>query len=441
METCEAILDKCQEFLHDEEAIWTRAELLRWLNDGYRVLVADSRSVKRFFIFDVPPRVTFAGSFEWEDRHGPGTWRKFTKSALSGSVECTFQWEVEFLEGLTPTNSNNAVTYLWELAYIGSDIDNHYRFALPRSNDRIHRVAFDDKKLLSGSVKEIDLQNTPWWQDGSEPAFWLRGLGRENTFEVYEIETTYNQQYAISDEPFGLPRGFSGSRSYEVESTTLNNDYAYTNAEDSGAYSPGLGWRFTQEATDTDKTNCVFGWEKEMLEGETTFTDSETVSTYAWEAEEFAGQDQIYFGVGALRHILSPDRQYLPQPYDTGELEVVGAARDFKSSVDSISVLESIVHTRELQEDDSPALIPEKMFKYLRYYVLAMAFMREGEGQRADLAGIYLGRFKRGALLMTVFTKLTSGDRSYQREGEPSRAGRPPRPRLPSTFPRSDYYA
>lgn len=438
MELCETILDKCQEFLHDSAALWTRAELLRWLNDGYRQLVSQSHGVKRFFIFDVPPRTTYAGAFEWEDRHGPGTFRKFTKAALSGSVECTYQWEVEFLEGLTPTNSNNAVTHLWELAYVGSDIDNHYRFALPRSNDRIHRVAWDDKRLLGAAVKEIDLQNSPWWHDGSEPLFWLRGLGRERSFEVYEIETDYMQQYAISDEPFGLPRGFSGSRSYAVSSTVLNNDYAYTNAQDPGSYSPGLGWRFTQEATDSDKTNCTFVWEKEMLEGETDFTDADTVSTYAWEEEEFADLGQVHFGVGALRYALSPDRQYLPQAYDTGELEVVGAARDFKSSENSISLLESIVHTRELQEDDSPALIPERMFKYLRYYILAMAFARQGEGQRLDIAQIFHGRFLRGVALLATLTKLTNADRTYAREPIVP-TGRTPRPRLPATFPRIDY--
>lgn len=438
METCEAILDKVQEFLHDEASIWTRAELLRWLNDGYRQLVASTGGVRRFFVFDVPPRTTWVGSFEWEDRHSPGTFRKFTKSALSGTMECTFQWEVEMLEGLTPTNSNNAVTYLWE---ISDDIDNHYRFALPKSNDKIHRVAFNDKKLLNGSVKELDMQASPWWHDGSEPTFWLRGLGRDNTFEVYEIETTYTQGYAISDEPFGLPRLFSGSRTYGVQSTVLDNDYAYTNAEDPVGGSVGLGWRFTREATDSDKTNCTFIWEKEALEGATTFTTATTVCTYAWEVE-MAGEDSVvHFGVGALRQATSPSRQYLPQAYDTGELEVIGAARDFKSSADSISVLESIVHTRELQEDDSPALIPERMFKYLRYYVLATAFMREGEGQRPDLAQLYQARFNMGQALLTKLVQLTAADRNYVREAGMQRgAGAPPRPRLPSTFPRLDYY-
>lgn len=420
-----------QERLHDNEALWTREELLRWYNDGYRQMVAESQAVRRFFFFDVPPRSAWAGSFDWEDRHGSGTFRKFTKTAFSGQWEVSYDWEVEYLEGATPTSSAWAVTQLWERGYLDEDIAEHYRFALDKSHERIHRVAWDDRRLQGISAKELDLLESRWWLEEGEPDFWLRGVGRDLSFEVYQTQNGYAQAYGIADDNYGLPRFFDGARDYAVLSTIGDNDYAYTNFGNNGM--TGLGWRFTVEATGSI-IDCVFAWEKEMDEGETDLTDETDRGTYGWEVEFGAGN--VSFGIGALRAVLSSDRQYLPMAHDTGEFQILGAARDFGSSIDAISTLESIVHTRELTEVDAPWLVPQRLWKYLRCYAWGCAFGREGEGQKYDLAAHYMKRFRRGVEILKLIGNLTALDRNYGRDEFPRTRGAPPRVRLPSTFPR-----
>lgn len=428
-------LDLIQERLHDNGTVWSRTELLRWFNDGYQAMVAGAGAVRRFRCFEVPPRTGWAVTQEWEARHAAGTFRKFTKTSNAGNYQCTFEWEVEHLEGVSsPTNSAGCVTQLWELQYLGATIDDHYRFYLPKSHERILRVAFDDKRMFGTSSKELDKMDAKWWQHEGEPSLWLMGLDRDRSFETYEIESTYQQAYSLIDNLWGTARLFSGDRTYDTIPAVVANDYAYATAADSG-YLTGLGWRFTFHDNTTD-FDCTFEWEKEMLEGETTFTAATYGAfTYAWETE-FLGLDIQSFAVGTVRAISSPDRQYIPMAYDTGELALYGTVREFQSSADAISVLETIFHTRDLDENDAPGLVPERLTKYIRCYVWAMAFGREGEGQRLDMAKHYLDRFDAGVQFFKTLGDLTARDRVYQRSVEALNVRREPGfPRLPATYP------
>ena len=61
----------------------------------------------------------------------------------------------------------------------------------------------------------------------------------------------------------------------------------------------------------------------------------------------------------------------------------------------------------------------------------------EGEGKRLDLSAHYMERFDRGVLFMQRLTDVTQRDRVYQRQDvELTRRAKPPRVRLPSTYPR-----
>jgi len=77
------------------------------------------------------------------------------------------------------------------------------------------------------------------------------------------------------------------------------------------------------------------------------------------------------------------------------------------------------------------------MSKYLRYFTLARAFGVEGEGKRPDLSQHYMERFDRGVKFMMRLADVAFHDRVYQRQDvEMTRRTRPPRVRLPSTYPR-----
>ena len=423
------ILDHAQEFLHDDGLIWPRAELLHWANDGYRQLLAQSHAVVRPFQIDLPGRTGWSGSQEWEDRHGQGTWRLFTYHVRAASISACFKWECEALEGIAPTNSANCVTQLWEIAF-SSDFEQHCRLVLSKQHERPLKVYHDDKRLLGASTREMDTLQTEWWKQTGDPIFWFPSEGgRDGSYEIYELDTGYTQSYDLRDSEQGTPRRITSdaTRTYGVDSSLDRWDYAYSGGGDSGM-ALGLGFRFTSP-TAGGVLDAVFLWEITEVDGGTAFTGSEaTVGTHWWEDD--AAQ---FIAVGLIRGVSSPDRQYIPAPYAT----TLGVARDFKSSVDAVTIWEIIVSATELNERDELSLIPRQMAKYIKFYVLSRAFSRKGRGFQPDIARHFTALFQLGVALLSKIGNLGFVDRNYAREMVTPTAGyRPSLVQLPPEFER-----
>lgn len=534
MGTVSDSLDLVQDRLHDDGAIWPRAELLNWFNDGYRQLLARAQAVVRIRPLDIPGRHTYGVTFQWEDRHTKGGtfWLpRFT--AFGGHRQVSTLWEVEHLDQIgSPSESRKGITHQWEWAHAG-DNDGHFRFGLPKNHERIKRLEYDHKRLVAASVREFDEVDDAWMRRQGEPTWWTVGVGRVRSVEVYEIETEYQQAYALQNFEHGLPREMSGSRTYEValpEGRIFNN-FAYTTKGDSdainikgmsfapasaytntwektnshttdpaynftinltmnlpgmeyvvihpweyaevsgptlasdaantkrgmfawerhsaeGEWSPdhvvptaderpdlaGLGWRFTKEADTRSDGFAVQGWEKQHLDGDTITADSFPKGTFVWEV--FHGTDEVIFGLGTVRSAVSTDRQYVPMASDPTPQALLGGVRDWRGSEDNIVAWEVIVPDLALTEDDTPALIPAPLQKYVRFYTLAQAFGHEGEGHNKHLARHYDSRFTRGVALFTRLADVAHKDRVFVREDAGPSRGRPPLVRLPSTFER-----
>lgn len=402
--------------------MWSREELLEWAFDGYADMLAQSKAVVRPFQYDLPPRVAYAGTYEWEDL-AKGTFVCFAhKGRLSRS---TFEWEIEHLEGATaPENSYGASSQLWEMAHL-ADINRHFRFIVGKAHHQPLRVYWDDKQLIGTSSKEMDLRDTRWWVEDGEPIAWLKGTGRDQSFEVFETEYTYGQAYDLKDASQGLPRYFTGSRTWTSDSGLDTWDYAYANGGD--FHVRGLGRRIT---TQNSSYFYIFGWEDDL-----DTSTSTSAYTYPWEAP-MLGLDVERLPTGTSRYVSSPDRQYLAAPYEGGGYIPVGIGRDWKSSQNAVTLWEVITTTGTVFEDDEPALVPRHLHKYLRWFVLAQAFGRKGEGQNADLAQHYSALYEVGVQFMFTMANQTTLDRNYAREDAmPVGRGRPPRPRLPSNYP------
>lgn len=449
MATFDTILDQAQERLHDNGSIWTRTELLRWGNDGYREFLAKSRCVRRITLIDVPPRYAYTYCHDWESRfteQGPA--RRMLWPSLDRAYACTGQWEAERLEGVTPTNSQAGHTQDWERVHL-TDSDQHFVFALPRNQDVILRVAWDHKRLWAQTVKELDELDSAWYREVGEPTWWTNGTDRIRSIEVFEIRTDYAQQYNPQDFQLGgLIRGWSGSRTYSVTSD-LNNAYAYSNGGDghvlrtvgSALITTGFGWRFTGKATDSAETYYTQPWEKEQVEGSTVSSTGGIVGTYRWEyLQGFATATTPSFGVGTPRSLTSPDRQYWGQGDGPATNNLQGGIRVAASSEDSVEVWHVVVPVGELGETDVPDLLPDPAHKYLRYYILSRAFGRTGPGQNYAMAGHYLARFNRGVAVWKKLADVTFKDMNWQREGADRIGGiRKPYPRLPSTYEQPAY--
>jgi len=197
-----------------------------------------------------------------------------------------------------------------------------------------------------------------------------------------------------------------------------------------------FGWRFTQAAATVSNGFAVFIWEKEHLDGETTFTDSGTITPYPWLGEAL-GITRILFGLGSVRSMSSSERQYLATgAQHTGSF---GTIRNWQSSANSLSITHVVVPETLLSEADTTTLLPAQMNKYLRYYTFSRAFGRQGEGQQPILAAHYESRFQRGVVFLKRLADLSHKDKTIIREPLRFESRRPPRVRFPSTFPRIDF--
>ena len=445
MTTLGTELTTVQERLHDGAAIWTRAELLRWANDGYREFLAKSGAFSRLLPLDVPGRHSYAVSYPWETRHtSGGTWWLPLLACYGGTRHASAQWEAEHLDGVTPTVSMVGLTMQWERAHT-DETDRHFSFGLPADHERVRRLEWNNRALLPVSVREFDEVDDAWMRRVGEPTWWTVGVGAVRSVEVYEITTAYSQAYQLVDSTAGIPREMTGERTYsvEVDSRTPSNGYAYANqGEKDGLVQAisvlltGHGYRFTDEPADKTMGFVVFAWEIEHLDGSTitTQTTGEYIGMFPWEMAH--GILAISFGLGSARALTSTDRQYVPMISDSTPSALVGVIRDFRSSEDNLMAWEVVVPMVDLTETDAPVLIPEPMQKYLRFYMLSRAFGREGEGQRVDLAQHYDQRFQRGVQLLKRFGDSAHADRTFRRQEPSISRGRPPLVRLPSQFER-----
>jgi len=427
-------IDKMQLVLHDDGAIWSRAELLGYLNDAYDDLLSIGRCTTRLTQICVPPRYGFTFCYEWEDAFtDDAPSRMMLWPALTNLYRCTYYWEAEFLEGVTPTESRAGITQDWERSHI-ADADHHFVYALPHDADLIRVVRWNNKRLNGTSVRDLDSNDSAWFRRVGEPWWWTEGTNRRGTIELYNLRTDYTQAYNPQDFTEGFARYFNGSRTYTVDSSVWTNDYAYATNGDRytldhavPALLTGLGWRFTF-ASLTTAYDSTQQWELEQVQGTVPTTVGRLRGTFGW--ERLFGVTLEEFAVGTIRGITSEDRQY----FAVGD--TTGGIRALQSSEDSVEILHTVVPDVDLGEDDEPGLVPACAMKYLRYGALKRALQHPGPGQNPKIATHYSQREQLGIKFLTKLADLGYYDRVHVRasvDGEDST--RLPYARLPSNYP------
>ncbi len=516
-------IDLIQGRLFDAGVLWTRAELLDWYNDAYRDLMSRSVATRRLWVEDVPGRMAYAHSQEWETTDIAGTAWRFTTALADATRGGTSHWESEWvLERVSPTESLVGITQPWERSYTG-ETDNTFRFAMPKEHDKSARVQWDERWLPPVAVKQLD-DLEAWHRQPGQPIVWTGGVGRNRSFELFELRSDYQQAYECLDAQHGLPRRFTGNRTYTPWTPgETYNAYAYSTTGDArslqgsdGIFDPtssvtqdsdlpfafgarpyrftmlastdsrdqqglganyygtqpweignrdtprakalgihrwenlfdavlinqadikpkvlGLGWQFTQAASTPANGFATQTWETEQLNGSTPSTVGVLLGLFTW--EQLHGAVVNDFAPGIIRGGTSPDRQYWPF-VDASSQRIWGVPRAWRSTTLSVMVTQAYVPEKQLQLEEFPGFIPVPLQKYLRYYVLARAFGRQGEGYRPALAQHYLGRFELGMRFFTRLLDVCQKDRDWTRQPVGLLTGnRPPRVRFPSTFPR-----
>jgi hypothetical protein len=448
MSTVQDDLTKVQELLHDSGTIWTAAELLRAFNDGYRRLLQGSASIKVHAAFDIPPRHAMTFCYEWEDTYGSGPMWMCMLGAKVGRWRCTTRWEAQqsehvgelLTDAITTTAEYQGITQQWERFNISGDADRNYDLVFPRNINSPSRVRFNNAIMLPISTLELDQVHLNWPSFVGMPYWWTAGTGRVQSIEIYRIQTDYTQAYQLTYpqyyESVGMPRYWSGSRTYAQDLTAVSasNSIAYTTSADAQVLATvrpkaetiiGMAARITlYQATDTGLSFCMQPWEYDTLTAASTIRTGGTVGCFAWSAQltvivgsnTTQGADAIPFAVGMPRQLSSPDRQYLPVMRGSGVMTVTGTIREWGSSDGNFFVTYNAINQSDLGVNDAPDLLPSQISKYLRYYVLWQAFGRQGEGYREDLAEHWYQRFERGAKFMRKIADVAYTDHIYVRE-------------------------
>lgn len=421
------IIDSAQLVLQDSANLFTRAELLNWCRDGIRVMGSQSGALRTFKTYDMPPRHSYAITYEWEKRYvDGGSFRKFTFSHATARVEATSLFEVPQSEGVTTIPGLLNVTQLWEIARAGEEVEAHCRVYLPKSESYLKGVWWDHKRIPPTGLKNLDNLEDHWWRVNGEP-YEFTYLGRNHTIDLYEFKTDYVQAYDLKNRDVGMPTDFSGDRTYTVDAPRGAWTYAYTHSFEAGSFT-GLGLRLTRLADVTGFAG-INSWEDQLIAGQEITETGRAASTAS-------SDEHISLGLGVFRGARSPDRQYICEQ----QWAINGIARSFGSSEENLLVLYAgLAFPEDVTEWDDLEMFPAQMAKYLRFYVLEQAFNHQGEGYDGFLAMFYQQRFARSIRLLRRLANVAHRDASYQRYPVQRAANRIPQPQLPSNYPRAPW--
>lgn len=361
MVSVSSILDKAQRYLHDDtEALWTRAELLEYLNHGQMRLLTETEAIRRLVAYNIPSRVNMSFTHPWESQYGDPSsrsWTFGTQHILLGPLRCTYAWEVEHNDGATPTNSANAATQQWERILFGN-LETRDRYAYPEDMLSPYRIAYNEQRISATSTTELDRYSGAWQTETGQPTWYSRGLGRQAEFEVWPDASAYTQAYECQGME-GTLREVSGDRTYSV----------------------------------------------------------------------------IEDGYGTIRS-LRGERQYVCESLDNPGGPCFGIPRLWEGS-DSAILVDYSASAHELTEEDSITLLPDAFGKYLRYYVIARALGRVGEGNNPTLAAHYEQKWSLGVTLLKRIATMTAIARMHQNKTVDTTNTRTSRPRLPGAYPRT----
>jgi hypothetical protein len=359
VDTASVILDKAQKYLHDTGTIWSREELLGYLNHGYMRLLAESDGLRRLAAYETPARSLVSITHPWERQYAHDfyrdAWTMRSMHSEVGEVRCTYAWEVQHNDGGTVSSSENNSTQSWERTYCGR-LETNDRYTYPDDILSTFRIWYNGIRIHPTSVKELDNYTANWNRTTGRPFWYSPGLGRQRQFEIWPDTDTYTQ--SVDMQNHGTPRSMSGSLSYTFPT---------------GGYGTVRGLRGTRQ---------------------------------------YICEDSVEPGDPPLG---------IPMSW-TGS--------------DNAILLDYSMHAPTLEEEDSPELLPQAFSKYLRYYVIARAYGRVGEGHNPDLAAHYEMKWQMGVKLLERISKLHSTVRTYQNQPMELRQFRPMRPRLPAEYPR-----
>src|SRR5207245_4470470 len=173
----------------------------------------------------------------------------------AGTYGATTRGEAQQAENIAiTTGEGTGITQQWERSIIGTDADRNYDLVFPKDERSPSRVRFNNTIMLPITTLELDQVHIHWPSFVGQPYWWTAGFGRVKTIEIYRIQTDYTEAYQliypVGLAQLGLPRNWSGVRTYSVDYTGVYaaNTIGYSTSEDAQVLSSvrkEFGWRCT----------------------------------------------------------------------------------------------------------------------------------------------------------------------------------------------------
>jgi len=115
-------------------------------------------------------------------------------------------------------------------------------------------------------------------------------------------------------------------------------------------------------------------------------------------------------------------------------IDASGTPRGWGSTEDALGIIYARIPVPMILESESPGEVHPRVAKYLRSYVLAQAFDRQGPGKNPTLAAYYKAHYGIGLALFKKIADALMRDIQWLRETEIPSRRRPPRVQLPPEF-------
>jgi hypothetical protein len=282
-----------------------------------------------------------------------------------------------------PARRNRALAYPWERQYGG---DFYQEFTMAFTHSRVG-----------------ELHSTYAWECEFEAGNTTPASGTTACTQPWERiaagTVAQNDRYIYPDNILSTFRlVFNGIRIQPTSTRELDNHMANwaTLAGKPMWYSAGLGRQREFEAWPEVSTYT----QSAALQGRgavRTITGSKTYT--------FPG------GLYGVIRGMSGTTQYLCEGQD--QKACTGIPITWQGS-DGALLLDYSIHAPTLTEEDTVPLLPQAFSKYLRYYVIARALGRTGEGENQSLSTHYESKWQMGVKLLHRISLIATTARTYQ---------------------------
>ena len=355
---------------------------------------------------------------------------------------CTFKWEIQQLDGLTPTTSLSVYNYTnpWEAFMISTPAEPP-PFHFPLDFFRLKFIAWDKKPLDALSLKRIEETDPSWKTRKGDPTGYYREKKESTRFNLYPIPS---------------------SVTWRTTTDFISNPNPDTAAYRGGQKASGT-FEFTGSVSDGETVTIgddIYEFDDDL----NTISDPNLVAVIYLKTA--AGAPSAFCAQRLAESINESSREPVTATIDSvNENQVIVTANELGSEGNSIATTDTVANGEwhdetltggdfgyidvdnnilifyeknpsEITEESDESELAVYFRKYVEYGVLADMYGANTDGRIPSLSEYWKMRKEVALNIIKSFKSKRFADRDYQLETKTLKGSRKSRhPRLPDKYP------